>query len=77
MSEMREGVIKYTTGFDQLVMTVREGKVVECDPPREWPVGLDAVDLWNGGEHWGVGLEWIDLSGNPYEGHEAPEPASL
>lgn len=59
MTELTEGVIHYRHGFGSLALTVRHGVIVECEPPREWPLGREAVDFWKYARtDLGVILRW-------------------
>jgi hypothetical protein len=55
---MSDGVIHYRHGFGSLALTVRQGRVVECEPPREWPIGESAADFWANAKTLGVDLAW-------------------
>lgn len=55
---MTEGVIHYRHGFGSVALTVRQGVIVKCEPPREWALGRHATELWHQSTSFGADLTW-------------------
>ncbi len=58
MPELTNGVIYFGGVGVTLALTVRQGQIIKCHPPREWPLKRSAVDLWTDATTYGAALRW-------------------